>query len=166
MFSSSCLKVIVEAAGAAAVVVVLLVRLAPAPEDAARFVKAPEVDELVVGNVMIDVVAAGKEVEELMLPRLRPVEEVLVKPPALPKFSPAPKPVEDAVVVAALVVAGAADGRLKPGVEAVLAALLELKPPRLKARVGAVAGVEAVVAEDSPTPPVAEGLEVVDNWRG
>lgn len=156
-----------EAAGAAAVVVVLLVRLAPAPEDAARFVKAPEVDELVVGNVRMEVVAAGKEVEELMLPRLRPVEEVLVRPPA-PKFSPAPKPVEDAVVVAAFVVAAAADadGRLNPGVEAVLAALLELKPPKLKARVGAGAGVAVVVADDNPTPPGAEGLEVVDNWRG
>ena len=109
------------------------------------------------GKVRIEVVAAGKEVDELMLPRLRPVEEVLVKP--LPKFSP--KPVEDAVVVAAFVVAAAADVRLKPGVEAVLAALLELKPPRLKAKVGAVAEV-VVVADDSPTPPVAEGLEVVD----
>ena len=113
------------------------------------------------GNVRIDVVAAGKEVEELMLPRLRPVEEVLVRPP-LPKFSPK-SPVEDAVVVVALVVAAAAvDGRLKPGVEAVLAALLEPRPPRLNAKVGAVAGV-VVVAEDSPTPPVTEGLEVVDN---
>jgi len=158
MFSSSCLKVIVEAAGAAAVVVVLLVRLAPAPEDAARFVKAPEVDELVVGRVRIEVVAAGKEVEELMLPRLSPVDEVLVKPP-LPKFSP--KPVEDAVVVAAFVVAAAAEVRLKPGVEAVLAALLALKPPKLKAKVGAVAEV-VVVADDNPAPPVAEGLEVVD----
>ena len=107
------------------------------------------------GRVRIEVVAAGKEVDELMLPRLRPVEEVLVKPP-LPKFSP--KPVEDTVVVAAFVVAAAADVRLKPGVEAVLAAL---KPPRLKAKVGAVAEV-VVVADDNPAPPVAEGLEVVD----
>lgn len=112
MFSSSCRKVIVEAAGAAAVVVVLLVRLAPAPEDAARFVKAPEVEELVVGRVRAEVVAAGKDVEELMPPRLRPVEEVLVKP--LPRFSPTPKPVEDAVVVAAFVVAAAAEVKLNP----------------------------------------------------
>ena len=111
-----------------------------------------------VGNVRIEVVAAGKEVDELMLPRLRPVEEVLVKPP-LPKFSP--KPVEDGVVVAAFVVDAAADVRLKPGVEAVLVALLELKPPRLKAKVGAVAEV-VVVASDNPAPPVAEGLEVVE----
>merc|ERR1711872_845635 len=58
MFSSSCLKVIVEAAGAAAVVVVLLVRLAPAPEDDAKLVKAPEVDELEVGRVRVELVAA------------------------------------------------------------------------------------------------------------
>ena len=106
------------------------------------------------GRVRIEVVAAGKEVDELMLPRLRPVEEVLVRP--LTKFSP--KLVEDAVVVAAFVVAAAPDVRLKPGVEAVLAAL---KPPRLKAKVGAVAEV-VVVADDNPAPPVAEGLEVVD----
>ena len=55
-------------------------------------------------------VAAGKDVEELMPPRLRPVEEVLVRP--LPRFSPTPKPVEDAVVVAALVVA--AEVKLNP----------------------------------------------------
>ena len=51
----------------------------PAPEDSARFVKAPEVDKLfhLVGKARIEVIAAGKEVEELMLPRLRPVEVVL-----------------------------------------------------------------------------------------
>ena len=102
----------------------------------------------------VEVVAAGKEVEELMLPKLSPVEEVLVSP--LPKFSP--KPVEAAVVVAAFVVAAAADVKLKPGVEEV-PAVLELKPPRLKLRVGAV---DAVVADDNPTPPLAEALEVVD----
>jgi len=147
----------VEAAGAAAVVVVLLVRLAPAPDDDARLVKAPEVDELEVGRVRVEVVAAGKEAEELMLPRLSPVEEVLVKP--VPRFSP--KPVEEAVVVAAFVVAAAAaDVRLKPWVEAVLA-VLELKPPRLKLKVGAVEPV-VVVADVNPTPPVAEALGVVD----
>jgi len=113
MFSSNCLKVMVEAAGAAAVVVVLLVRLAPAPDDDAKLVKAPEVDELEVGRVRVELVAAGKEVEELMLPKLSPVEEVLVSP--LPRFNP--KPVEEAVVVAAFVVAAAAaDVRLKPAV--------------------------------------------------
>ena len=56
-------------------------------------------------------VAAGKDVEELMPPRLRPVEEVLVKP--LPRFSPTPKPVDDAVVVAAFV-AAAAEVKLNP----------------------------------------------------
>jgi len=144
----------VEAAGAAAVVVVLLVRLAPAPDDDARFVKAPEVDELEVGRVRVEVVATGKEVEELMLPKLSPVEEVLVRP--LPRFNP--KPVEEAVVVAAFVVAAAAaDVRLKPWVEAVL----ELKPPKLKLKVGAVDAV-VVVADDNPMPPVAEAFEVVD----
>jgi len=139
------------------VVVVLLVRLAPAPDDDARLVKAPEVDELEVGRVRVEVVAAGKEAEELMLPRLSPVEEVLVKP--VPRFSP--KPVEEAVVVAAFVVAAAAaDVRLKPWVEAVLA-VLELKPPRLKLKVGAVEPV-VVTADVNPTPPVAEALGVVD----
>lgn len=154
MFSSSCLKVMVEAAGAAAVVVVLLVRLAPAPDDDAKFVKAPEVDELGVGRVRVEVEATGKEVEELMLPKLSPVEEVLVRP--LPRFNP--KPMEEAVVVAAFVVAAAAaDVRLKPWVEAVL----ELKPPKLKLKVGPVDAV-VVVADDKPTPPVAEAFEVVD----
>jgi len=143
----------VEAAGAAAVVVVLLVRLAPAPDDDARFVKAPEVDELEVGRVRVEVVATGKEVEELMLPKLSPVEEVLVR--LLPRFNP--KPVEEAVVVAAFVVAVAADVRLKPWVEAVL----ELKPPKLKLKVGAIDAV-VVVADDNPMPPVAEAFEVVD----
>jgi hypothetical protein len=143
----------VEAAGAAAVVVVLLVRLAPAPDDDARFVKAPEVDELEVGRVREEVVATGKEVEELMLPKLSPVEEVLVR--LLPRFNP--KPVEEAVVVAAFVVAVAADVRLKPWVEAVL----ELKPPKLKLKVGAIDAV-VVVADDNPMPPVAEAFEVVD----
>lgn len=155
MFSSSCLKVMVEAAGAAAVVVVLLVRLAPAPDDDARFVKAPEVDELEVGRVSVEVVAAGREVDELMPPKLSPVEEVLVSPPLPPKFNP--RPVEEEVVVAAFVVAAAvADVKLKPGVEAVLA-LLELKPPRLKLKVGAVDAVVVVA------PPVAEAFEVEDN---
>jgi len=144
----------VEAAGAAAVVVVLLVRLAPAPDDDAKFVKAPEVDELGVGRVRVEVEATGKEVEELMLPKLSPVEEVLVRP--LPRFNP--KPMEEAVVVAAFVVAAAAaDVRLKPWVEAVL----ELKPPKLKLKVGPVDAV-VVVADDNPTPPVAEAFEVVD----
>jgi len=142
----------VEAAGAAAVVVVLLVRLAPAPDDAAKLVKAP-VDELEVGRVRVEVEATGKEVEELMLPKLSPVEEVLVRP--LPRFNP--KPVEEEVVVAALVVAAAADVRLKPWVEAVL----ELKPPKLKLKVGPADAV-VVVADDNPTPPVAEAFEVVD----
>lgn len=154
MFSSSCLKVMVEAAGAAAVVVVLLVRLAPAPDDAAKLVKAP-VDELEVGRVRVEVEATGKEVEELMPPKLSPVDEVLVRP--LPRFNP--KPVEEEVVVAAFVVAAAAaaDVRLKPWVEAVL----ELKPPKLKLKVGPVDAV-VVVADDNPTPPVAEAFEVVD----
>ena len=100
----------------------------------------------------VEVEATGKEVEELMLPKLSPVEEVLVSP--LPRFNP--KPMEEAVVVAAFVVAAAAaDVRLKPWVEAVL----ELKPPKLKLKVGAV---DAVVADDNPTPPVAEAFEVVD----
>ena len=101
----------------------------------------------------VEVEATGKEVEELMLPKLSPVEEVLVSP--LPRFNP--KPMEEAVVVAALVVAAAADVRLKPWVEAVL----ELKPPKLKLKVGPVDAV-VVVADDKPTPPVAEAFEVVD----
>ena len=102
----------------------------------------------------VEVEATGKEVEELMLPKLSPVEEVLVRP--LPRFNP--KPMEEAVVVAAFVVAAAAaDVRLKPWVEAVL----ELKPPKLKLKVGPVDAV-VVVADDNPTPPVAEAFEVVD----
>ena len=132
--------------------------------------KAPEVDELIkgksvqifpflnvhlgVGRVRVEVEATGKEVEELMLPKLSPVEEVLVRP--LPRFNP--KPMEEAVVVAAFVVAAAAaDVRLKPWVEAVL----ELKPPKLKLKVGPADAV-VVVADDNPTPPVAEAFEVVD----
>ena len=142
--------------------------LTPAPDDAAKLVKAP-VDELIkgrlvqslesnihleVGRVRVEVEATGKEVEELMPPKLSPVEEVLVRP--LPRFNP--KPVEEEVVVAAFVVAAAAaDVRLKPWVEAVL----ELKPPKLKLKVGPVDAV-VVVADDNPTPPVAEAFEVVD----
>ena len=142
--------------------------LTPAPDDDAKFVKAPEVDELIkgksvqifpflnvhlgVGRVRVEVEPTGKEVEELMLPKLSPVEEVLVRP--LPRFNP--KPMEEVVVVAAFVVA-AADVRLKPWVEAVL----ELKPPKLKLKVGPVDAV-VVVADDNPTPPVAEAFEVVD----
>jgi len=128
---------------------VLLVRLAPAPEDAARLVKAPEVDELEVGSVRVEVVAAGKDVEELMPPRLSPVDEVLVNPP---KFNPNPA----ADVVAAGFDVAAAEDKLKPGVETVLA-LLELKPPRLKFKVGAAVAVVVVAA-----PPVAGAFEVVD----
>ena len=109
---------------------------------------------LEVGRVRVEVEATGKEVEELMPPKLSPVEEVLVSP--LPRFNP--KPVEEEVVVAAFVVAAAAaDVRLKPWVEAVL----ELKPPKLKLKVGPVDAV-VVVADDNPTPPVAEAFEVVD----
>jgi len=133
-------------------VVVLLVRLAPAPEDAARLVKAPEVDELEVGSVRVEVVAAGKEVDEVMPPRLSPVDEVLVNPP---RFSP--KPAAD--VVAAGFDVAAAEVKLKPGVEAVLA-LLELKPPRLKFKVGADEAVVVVAA-----PPVAARGQA-EAWSG
>ena len=103
---------------------------------------------LEVGSVRVEVVAAGKEVEELMPPRLSPVDEVLVNPP---RFSP--KPAAD-VTAAGFDVA--AEVKLKPGVEAVLA-LLELRPPRLKFKVGADEAVVVVAA-----PPVAGALEVVD----
>ena len=104
---------------------------------------------LEVGSVRVEVVAAGKDVDELMPPRLSPVDEVLVNPP---RFNPNPA----ADVVAAGFDVAAAEVKLKPGVEAVLA-LLELKPPMLKFKVGADEAVVVVAA-----PPVAGALEVVD----
>ena len=104
---------------------------------------------LEVGSVRVEVVAAGKDVDEVMPPRLSPVDEVLVNPP---RFNPNPA----ADVVAAGFDVAAAEVKLKPGVEAVLA-LLELKPPRLKFKVGAAEAVVVVAAA-----PVAAALEVVD----